>query len=422
MKTSTATEPFVMEPTVLLILSDIHFGKLAVSREFATEADPPAHEISNAVSMKASLIYRAKQLKPDAILVTGDLTSIASPAEFAGSVQIVNEIAQALGVRPKNIFYTFGNHDINWRISGLGTANEKFKEDPGYGSIAGRMPGLLVENKQCDVAGPVPGSGIFRRPHFEIVIANTGFHCVHDQAFPHGRLGPEQLEWLRSQLPDERDRAKWLILMLHHHPFNYPYPTPGTDISTLEEGSELVDLIGKTGVDIVCHGHRHHPNIYCEMRDGWVAPVTFFCAGSVAVAEHHRNKGEIPNLFHVVLLENRSSQGAAVGRIESFEYSSGQGWIPARRSPCLPLDPSQRFGSCSTSSDRNESGTSLLRERLGTSQSEWVDLPGFGDLPLPLQCMPASDLKQLLASCAQTLDCSIVGNYPETVYLKRKSV
>jgi 3',5'-cyclic AMP phosphodiesterase CpdA len=410
-----------MERTVLLILSDIHFGRSAVAHEFATAGERPSHEISNAVSMKASLILRAKELHPTAILVTGDITSIASPAEFAGGVRIVAEIAEELGILPENRFFTFGNHDVNWRVSALAKADEKFGEDDGYAQVASRMPAIFVENRNCDVAGPVPGAGLFRRAQFDILVANSGFHCVHDQAYPHGQLGGPQLQWLRESAMSSRDRDKWFILMLHHHPFSYPYPTPGLDLSTLEEGAELLDLVGKAGLDLICHGHRHHPRIYTQMRHGWRAPATFFCAGSVAVAEYHRNNGEIPNLFHVITLETRSPEGAAVGTVTTFEYSSCQGWIPSRPSPSVPLDPSQRFGSCATAEMQRSSCASLFKNRLESSSIPFIELPAFAELPLCLQCISRADLKQLVVSCAADLDCDVVGDYPEPVLLKRKS-
>ncbi len=107
-------------PTSLLVLSDIHFGQLSCSSDFAL---PPnnANEFQNAVSMKASLIETAANSGVDAIVVTGDLTSIASPAEFIGAVQAVNEIRAGCGVAAENVFFTFGNHDTNWRICASAT-------------------------------------------------------------------------------------------------------------------------------------------------------------------------------------------------------------------------------------------------------------------------------------------------------------
>ena len=75
--------------------------------------------------------------------------------------------------------------------------------------------------------------------------------------------------------------------MLHHHPFNYPYPTLGRDISLLDEGAELLDISGKAGINLICHGHRHHPKAHNEQRDDWKNAITFICAGSFSVNAAH---------------------------------------------------------------------------------------------------------------------------------------
>jgi len=77
-----------------LILSDIHFGSLAVSKDFALPLNPPKHPVHGAVPMKEALIATVKKhaSKLSGILVPGDLTSTATPSEFRGSVEAVKRI------------------------------------------------------------------------------------------------------------------------------------------------------------------------------------------------------------------------------------------------------------------------------------------------------------------------------------------
>ncbi len=81
---------------------------------------------------------------------------------------------------------------------------------------------------------------------------------------------------------------------MHHHPFNYPFPTISEDISQIKEGVEFIELAEKNGVDFVIHGHRHHPKVKTVLPEGY-APITYFCAGSPSVNAEHRSNGEIPN-------------------------------------------------------------------------------------------------------------------------------
>src|SRR5262249_7747650 len=157
----------------------------------------------------------------------------------------------------EEIFRTFGNHDANWRISKLGTANENFPGDAGYGRVATEIGGMYAFNTNEKISGPLPGTGLFQRSDYDVLVLNSGYFCTHDQAFPHGKLGLDQLNWAREKLGNWDAEGRWKIVMLHHHPFNYVYPTPGPDVSALEEGPELLEAVGKAGIDLLCHGHRH---------------------------------------------------------------------------------------------------------------------------------------------------------------------
>jgi hypothetical protein len=408
-------------PISFLVLSDLHFGRLASSSDFALPGTDVGHESSNAISMKSSLIQTAAPFHPVGALVSGDLTSIASPAEFDGAAGVVEEIATGCHITLENVFYTFGNHDANRRISALGTASNEYPEDERYGKVAAEMGNLFVRNRNCDVSGPVPGSGLFVRESFDLIVLNTGYYCVHDQAVRHGKLGAEQLNWLREILARKRPPNRWLIVMLHHHPFNYAYPTPGLDISTLEEGAELLDLLGAAGVDFVCHGHRHHPRLVTRVQGGWSKPISFFCAGSVGVTANHRFQGEIPNLFHILELQTHNAAHAATGVVHSFEYSAAAGWIRLQRTAAVPLDPKQQFGSTATLAEQKAAISGFVAKALAADASTHVGLPTYEQLCLDVRCMPLESLKEMLRDVALEAQCGVVGNYPSEVILRRNN-
>lgn len=308
-----------------LLISDIHFGPSAFSVDFALKDAPPKHQISAAVPMKPSLIEALLDKSISVLLASGDLTSTGSPSEFDQCSATVFEIGSALGLQNENIFFTFGNHDVDWRVSSLATEDGREK-DPLYTKVAGKIGGIFVKNPTPSSEGPLPGCAVYERAGFALFVANSGYYCSHAQAYRHGILGEEQLKWLEGSLSAiASDDLCWRILLLHHHPQNYPYPTPTEDISCLHEGSELLELIGKSRIDIVCHGHRHHPYLRTMMLSGWTAPVTFLCAGSLAVNEVERRLGEIPNVCHVVNLESRNPDGAAIGNVLTYKYTTSLG-------------------------------------------------------------------------------------------------
>jgi len=404
----------------LLILSDIHFGPDSCSKDFSNEDNPPKHLVIPSTSMKDSLIEiinkQHKQL--DGIIVTGDLTSKGKPSELKGCFEKIIEIAKQVCVDNDNIFFTFGNHDIDWEISKLAEL-EKPVCDALYLEVAASFCQIYVSNRNCSSPGPVPGSGLFKRDKFEIYIVNSAYFSTHNQSYSHGKLGEKQFQWLSSVMAPMIDSGKWKIFILHHHPFKYSYPSVVEDISCLEEGSDLCDLLGKNNIDIVCHGHRHHPQMYTKMRSGWVSPITFFCAGSLSVNETERRLGEIHNVFHVLSLETRDSNHAAIGTITTYRYSTANGWIQSEASDMIPLDPVQKFGAIETLIEKESEITNIIKSLLNSRSDIHIDMPQYNSLPLCLLCTPIKELNALFKKGAIKHNTKIVGEYPNVVLLKR---
>lgn len=405
-----------------LILSDIHFGKLTAFPQMAVENQKFLHPIKDAVPMTENLIETVKRLGrlPDAILVLGDLTSIASPAEFVGSQKFVKSVASMLGINEKMVFFTFGNHDVDWRVCSLGKEAGGFHQDGNYNAVASAIGGLFVPNPAGLLNGPVSGCGVFEHDDFSLFIANSGHQCISDQDYRHGKLGLEQLRWLESEFAKPTRGKKWRVLMVHHHPFNYPYPTLTGDISTMEEGAELIALVGEHKIDVVCHGHRHHPKVRTLFENSWKQPATFFCAGSFGVQESERNHGQIPNLFHLLSLNQRLQNGGCFGSIQTFEYAASEGWRAIRNMKETPLDHVQWFGTLMTEEEFRIQLTEFLRLQANdviNGSKSTVMLPPHQELPVEFRCYSMQILNEMLKKLASEVNCKIIGRYPEDVAL-----
>lgn len=413
-----------IEKISILVLSDIHFGKHAVSADFALSQNHPKHEISNAVPMKENLISVIKERRINFLFVPGDITSKGSPSEFIKCVETIEEISKNLQINKKNIYYAFGNHDVNWKISKLIEENEDFK-DRGYLDIAGSIGNFFIKNNNAISKGPIPGSGVYEQGNLVIFILNSGYFCNHEQKYPHGFVGNDQLSWFERIVRNYREVNRWKILLLHHHPFKYKYPHPVEDISDLQEGAELLDAIGKSHIDFVCHGHRHHPMIHSEMKNGWKKPITFFCAGSLAVNELGRWKGQIPNMFHILNLEFKDRKNhVARGFIESFRYSIAEGWVHANYSDTVRLESKLYFGDISTETEIEEKVIGFFKDNVEKfPDKKIINLPKYDCIPYPLKCMAYNKLNNLLKKLAlEKFNVSIHGNYPkEKVVLVREN-
>ncbi len=200
-------------------------------------------------------------------------------------------------------------------------------------------------------------------------VLNSGWCCTRDQAFSHGKLDEDQFEWFASSLINYDKDNRWKIVLMHHHPFNYTFPVPIVDISTLEEGSRFLDIMGEKGIHLVLHGHRHHPRAETFQKNGWPHPVTFICAGSLAVNSAHRSSGEIPNTLHIIEL----SQSPGVLTLYNYQYTSAEGWIPIRNNcPETPLDAEMMLGKLFNEEERNQAILNLTT--IPDRELEWKDL------------------------------------------------
>jgi 3',5'-cyclic AMP phosphodiesterase CpdA len=411
----------IPKPFTFLVLADVHFGQLADSPEFRVNGKRPSDGSLKRLSRRDGLVATILKLseKPTALFVPGDLTSIASPAEFKGCVDIALGIADDLGIPRDHIFFTYGNHDTNWRICELGTETARFPADTAYDHVAATIGGLYAPTKNCILEGPVPGSGVFRAANHTVFVLNSGFFCVAEQTYRHGRIGSEQLKWIEGAFSKFSSSAGWKLLMVHHHPFNYTYPTPIEDVSCIEEGAEVVDLAGRYGIDLLFHGHRHHPRLFTELRTDWKSPMTFFCAGSVAVNAQHRDSGLIPNLFHVVTLQNRLTTRAAFGNVTSFEFTT-EGWMPVNYKGATPLDHIHWFGSLVSEHETDNAIRSFIQ---GVVQppSKLVMLPPRETLPAELRCCSLVQLNSRLSVIAREFGFQLLSKYPEEAALRKIS-
>ncbi len=405
-----------------VVLSDIHFGTLAEHADFAAPGTTLKGKKSGSGSMKKALLSAIAKYKGTIhyILAPGDLTSDAHPNDFIECHKILLEVAACVGLDHSRVIFTFGNHDTNWAIAKLATTPLELSAPSGYHYLAASAGHQVLNLYAPGSSGPIPGSGHIETNLLELIIINSGSFCIHEREYRHGRLGSLQFEWAKSLLEKQKS-AIWRVVMLHHHPFNIPYPSLARDISTLEEGAEISQLLGAGNVDFVCHGHRHHPKIITRMEAGYSHPVTFFCAGSLAVNHEERADGEIPNCFHVAYLEDRHpGTSAASGAIHTFRYVSSSGWIPNDNCNETPLDAIQHFGSIATTPELKTQVASYLDGFSARVESgAIIALPSHVDLPPDLRAQRRSDLETLMRIDCDGRGWLLLKGQKDTTYLQR---
>jgi 3',5'-cyclic AMP phosphodiesterase CpdA len=172
-----------------------------------------------------------RQSAPDHIAITGDLTTIALPEEFARVRQWLHALApaDAISVVP-------GNHDAYVAV-------------PWDDSLA-RWAEFMA-----DPAAPMASQADFPfvRVRGPIAIIGVSSACPSPLFSATGRIGAAQLAQL-AQCLEQLGRQPLLRVVLVHHP-----PTAGavTRRKRLVDQQAFREVIRKSGAELILHGHHH---------------------------------------------------------------------------------------------------------------------------------------------------------------------
>lgn len=400
----------------IAILSDIHFGKFSRTSSFYVPGEENQDKSKEAYPLEEGLIELLDTMKPEYFFVAGDLTSLGNPQEFYYCEDKLLDIAQKVGVEDKNIFCVLGNHDIDWNITKLGTVgkcinnevNELIKSKYQMIAASSAKINMNILGRNYINEGPAPFSGVAERDEFVVFVLNSGWFCTHDQQFSHGKLEQIQLQWFEEVTCKYKGDKRVKILLMHHHPFNYSYPIPGIDISTIEEGPEVMDIASRNGIDIIIHGHRHHPHIKTIKIGNISKPITMICSGSLSVNADHRNHGEIPNTVHFLDIEKEQNYQV----VYNYKFTEAAGWEKIDKN-CkeTPIDAVMKVGKI-FSPDVIKAAIEKYR-KCDTLRLCWEDLDEC------LQFMLYKELNDLFFEILKPTH-DIVGMFPGQVVLLKK--
>lgn len=168
---------------------------------------------------------------PDHTVVTGDLTQISLPQEFAEA----RDWLQSVGP-PPDVTVIPGNHDAYVRTprgTSVGLWSDYMSADSAANDASGAFPFVRVR-------GPVAFIGL-----------NSSLPSP--PLFATGRLGEAQIGRLGHLLDSLRARKLVTVLLIHHP------PAPGSEKwrKRLVDAPSLCRLLAMQPVDMVLHGHQH---------------------------------------------------------------------------------------------------------------------------------------------------------------------
>jgi 3',5'-cyclic-AMP phosphodiesterase len=214
----------------------------------------------------------AANLRPDAIIVSGDLANGGEEDSYRRLRLVLDAARERFGAP---LFVAMGNHDARGPMR-VGLLNEPASDEP-YDYV-----GWVDDLRIVVLDSSVPGSAA-------------------------GDLDAGQLAWLRSVLSETA--AEGTLIVLHHPPMFGPVPV--INALVLRNPEALADAIRDTDVIGVLAGHAHHPIV------GSLAGVPCFAAPATAYTVDPLTAGmmlrgvEGPG-FGVVHLYSRAMVASAV--------------------------------------------------------------------------------------------------------------
>ncbi|MGH6902624.1 MAG: phosphodiesterase [Geminicoccaceae bacterium] len=268
-------------------ISDLHFlpkGTLAFGR------------VDGAGCLERAIDHlNALQPRPDAVLITGDLTNDGDAAVWA-------ELIGVLGRLEAPIYPLPGNHDERELMR---SAFADLELLPEAGPL--RFDVELGPLRLIGLDSLIPGD-------------------------PAGRLGPDQLAWLDGRLGAASQQPT--LVALHHPPFRTGIDH--MDAMMLEDGEALADVIGRhPQVARVLCGHVHR-TVQCAFAGtiGLIAPGTAHGVQLALAGEPSRWVMEPPG---VLLHEWRDARGLVshldfIGAFEVGGFGDQHTQAPERHS------------------------------------------------------------------------------------------
>lgn len=231
----------------LVHLSDIHFGHI----DYAT-IDP--------------LIKTVRQIQPDVVAISGDLTQRARAEQF-------REARAFLDALPKPQIIVPGNHDV-----------------PLY-NVLNRFLNPLRNYRRYITDDLQPF-------YLDDEIAVLGLNTARSLTIKDGRVNEEQITVIRERLCPLGDSV--VSLVVTHHPFDLP---EGSNGELAGRSRQAMRMLAECGADLLLSGHLHLTTIAAR----YTSPEHSTILVQAGTATSTRGRGEM-NSFNVLRIENPSVQ------------------------------------------------------------------------------------------------------------------
>ena len=190
----------------LVHLSDVHFGRVDET-------------------VVAAIVPLIRRLAPDLVVVSGDLTQRAKPAQFRAARRFLDAL-------PKPQIVVPGNHD-----------------SPLYNLVQRFLQPLRKYRRFI--------SGELEPFYADDEIAVAGVNTARSLTFKDGRINEAQMQRLHDRLAPLDDKVTKIIVT--HHPFDLPEGSDEDDL--VARAQQAMAVFRRAGADTLLSGHLHTSHV-----------------------------------------------------------------------------------------------------------------------------------------------------------------
>lgn len=287
-------------PITLLHISDPQFGK---NHRFAQQDlsgwDAPFDTLLARLQEDLKKLQEDHDLKPDLLVVTGDLAEWGRKSEFEDALGFIQGLCTFLDLPPRRVAIIPGNHDINRKLCEsyfVECEGEELEPAfpfwPKWRHYAWFFQEFYRNTPGAEFTEELPWS-FFEMPDLKVVVAglNSTMQESHREEDHYGRVGEKQFQWFRAKLEAYRQMG-WLRIGAIHHNFRRGATS---DDENLWDPGDLQRVLGNF-LNLLLHGHTH------EGKLDWIHPgLPILATGSTALKADQRPP-EVPNQYQIIRL------------------------------------------------------------------------------------------------------------------------
>lgn len=252
-------------PIKLCILSDLHY--LSASDQ-ATAAGNDLRLYGESTQAAEEAIEAVIRERPDALILTGDLTSNGERASAEELAQKLKKVEQA-GIR---VFVINGDSDV----CDSGLSPSEFREifrDYGYDGADGAA---YYQPANPDALHPIQGGlsyAVTPLPGVRLLMIDNNVYTDDCSSASGGMISDGLMNWILRQVKQARQNGETLIAGMHRPVLAHKSGTISEALNgVIDHGTKIAQRFADAGLSYLFTGHMHETDVakYTSPKGNWL--------------------------------------------------------------------------------------------------------------------------------------------------------